>query len=391
MFKPLSLIGALLFGGLALAPEPKQLSEPSVPISISAPIVQSPIPPSVPISSPVQVVKPRDRPLRLSITVNDTSYLRVGVGDPIKEGDVLVDNTEERSRLNVQKQTISLEIKRLKDKQVLAPLPPRKLLPIKPLPAPNYSQEFAAISQAKLHLQQAKSILASRSPWLNKSDDSAYKQAESKMNEQFQMLKSMKDLQMQPEVIQHEEALIKELQRETNKAKLELNQAKGKQLQELQQLQINVQLAESELQQKQAALAASRSQRQLQEFQASIDANKQVQQEEQIALEHSRQVSLYYQQQRDKDYQLAELNIRQHQVEDKLADLPIVRSPRDGYIKRIKPWVGKDGKYSTTLTISSFSPSHSTTSSRSNSSSNSQGKVQTGTKNTSNPSTPEPD
>jgi len=374
MFKPLSLIGALLFGGLALAPEPKKLPEPPSPI----PIVQSPIPPSVPISSPAQVVKPRDRPLRLSITVNDTSYLRVGAGDTIKEGDILVDNTEERSRLTAQKQTISLEINHLKDKQILSPLPPHKLLPIKPLPPANYIQETVAISQAQLHLKQAKSILASRSPWLSKSDDSTYKQAESKVDEQFQMLKSMKDLQMQPEVIQHEEAVVKQLQNAAKKAKAELNQSIGKQLQESQQLQINIQLAESELQQKQAALVAAHSQRQLQEFQANIDANRQIQQQEQIALEHSRQMSLYYQQQRDKEYQLAELNIRQHQIEDKLADLPIVRSPKSGYIKRIKPWVGKDGKYTTTLTISSFSPSHSTTNSRSNSpnTNTNQGKIQ---------------
>jgi len=384
MFKPLSLIGALLFGGLALAPEPTKLPEPPSPIPISPsvpisrPIAQSPITPSVRISPPVQIVKPRDRPLRLSITVNDTSYLRVGAGDTIKEGDILVDNTEERSRLTAQKQTTSIEINRLKDKQIFSPLPPHKLLPIKPLPPANYIQETVAISQAQLHLKQAKSILASRSPWLSKSDDSTYKQAESKVDEQFQMLKSMKDLQMQPEVIQHEEAVVKQLQNAAKKAKAELNQSIGKQLQESQQLQINIQLAESELQQKQAALVAAHSQRQLQEFQANIDANRQIQQQEQIALEHSRQMSLYYQQQRDKDYQLAELNIRQHQIEDKLADLPIVRSPKSGYIKRIKPWVGKDGKYTTTLTISSFSPSHSTTNSRSNSpnTNTNQGKIQ---------------
>ena len=52
---------------------------------------------------------------------------------------------------------------------------------------------------------------------------------------------------------------------------------------------------------------------------------------------------------------MAELAVRQHQVEDKLADLPIVRSPKSGYIKHIRPWVGKDGKYITTLTISSVS------------------------------------
>ncbi|MBD2281493.1 hypothetical protein [Aphanizomenon flos-aquae] len=33
----------------------------------------------------------------------------------------------------------------------------------------------------------------------------------------------------------------------------------------------------------------------------------------------------------------------------KLADIPIVRSPKDGYLRKIKPWVGKHGKYTTTI------------------------------------------
>ncbi|MBS9391559.1 MAG: hypothetical protein HEQ33_22780 [Dolichospermum sp. WA123] len=44
-------------------------------------------------------------------------------------------------------------------------------------------------------------------------------------------------------------------------------------------------------------------------------------------------------------------------IEDKLADIPIVRSPKDGYVGKIKPWIGKDGKYTTTrlLTLIVFS------------------------------------
>ncbi|MHC5720059.1 MAG: hypothetical protein ACYTX0_50510, partial [Nostoc sp.] len=45
-------------------------------------------------------------------------------------------------------------------------------------------------------------------------------------------------------------------------------------------------------------------------------------------------------------------NISLTTVEDKLAQIPMLRSPRNGYVRRIKPWVGKDGKYTTTVTIS---------------------------------------
>ncbi len=60
---------------------------------------------------------------------------------------------------------------------------------------------------------------------------------------------------------------------------------------------------------------------------------------------------------RNKDYQLAQLGISLSAIEDKLADIPIVRSPKDGYVRKIKPWVGKDGKYTTTITIVSASSS----------------------------------
>jgi hypothetical protein len=53
------------------------------------------------------------------------------------------------------------------------------------------------------------------------------------------------------------------------------------------------------------------------------------------------------------------LGISLSAIEDKLADIPIVRSPKDRYVRKIKPWVGKDGKYTTTITIVSSSPSKS--------------------------------
>ena len=62
---------------------------------------------------------------------------------------------------------------------------------------------------------------------------------------------------------------------------------------------------------------------------------------------------------RNKDYQLAQLGISLSAIEDKLASLPIVRSLKDGYVRKIKPWVGKNGKYTTTITIVSSIPSKS--------------------------------
>ena len=100
-----------------------------------------------------------DKPLRLTVTVNDPSSLRVHQGTTVKQGDILADNFRERSRLTVQKQTIFLQIAKLKNQQLIAPVPLRQLPPLNLLPDVDYVTEIAAISQAKLRLRQAKLIL----------------------------------------------------------------------------------------------------------------------------------------------------------------------------------------------------------------------------------------
>ena len=55
---------------------------------------------------------------------------------------------------------------------------------------------------------------------------------------------------------------------------------------------------------------------------------------------------------RGKEYQLANLYIQLSTIDDKIANIPIICSPRDGYIRRIKPCVGNNGKYTTVITIS---------------------------------------
>lgn len=102
-------------------------------------------------------------------------------------------------------------------------------------------------------------------------------------------------------------------------------------------------------------LEAAKVNRQIQEYQASVEESKRSQSQTQSRQDFERSRLQYDEAVRNKDYQLAQLGISLSAIEDKLADIPIVRSPRNGYIKKIKPWVGKDGKYTTTITIVSKS------------------------------------
>ncbi|AFY51362.1 hypothetical protein Nos7524_5672 (plasmid) [Nostoc sp. PCC 7524] len=311
----------------------------------------------------------QNRPLRMSISVDNPAFLKVRVGQEIRQGDVISDNSTERDRLLKQKQSVTLQIENLKSKNIPEPFKPRESLGLKPLPPAIFSEEKAAIAQARLRLNQAIALLEARTIILKSDNPERRAEAEKaeaglqiaseKVREQEQLILAMRDMRLEDAVLQHEEAKLKQLRSEMDQANSALDQAKAKlnasailQQQELQQLEINVRLAQSDLEVAESRLIAAQNRRQLTEYDAGLEEAKRQQQENQTQQEYSRQQQQYAQAIRDRDYQLAQLNISLTTIEDKLAQIPIVRSPRHGYIRRIKPWTGKDGKYTTVVTIS---------------------------------------
>lgn len=318
----------------------------------------------------------QNRPLRISLTVDSPSFLKVKVNQQIKQGDVISDNSTERERLNKQKKSVTLQIENLKSKTIPEPFKPKESLLLKPLPPAIFSEERSAIAQSKLRLNQAIAILEARTQILQSDNPERRAEAEKaeaglqiasqKVEEQEQLIQSMKDMKLQSEILQHEEAKLKQLRSQLDEATSTLDQAKAKlntsailQQQELQQLQINVRLAQSDLEVAESRLIASQNRRQLTEYDANLNEAKRQQQENQTQQEYSRQQQQYAQAVRDREYQLAQLAISLTTVEDKLAQIPMLKSPRDGYIRQIKPWTGVNGKYTTTITISPIPPNSS--------------------------------
>lgn len=311
----------------------------------------------------------QNRPLRISLSVDNPSFLKVKVGQQIKQGDVISDNSLERSRLDKQKTSVKLQVDNLKGKAIPKPYAPRLTVGVKKLPPAIFSEEEAAIAQSQMKRSQSQSVLEARSQLLQ--TDNPERRAESenaeaglqiasqKVAEQEQMIGSMRDMRLSPEILQHEEAELKKVRSLLDQANSTLDQSKAKlsasaivQQQELQQLQINVRLADSELNVAESHFTAAQNRRRLLEYDASLEESRREQQRNQTLQEHSRQQQDYAQSVRDRDYQLAQLNISLSNIEDKLALIPMLRSPRNGYVRRIKPWTGKDGKYTTTITIS---------------------------------------
>ena len=316
----------------------------------------------------------KERTLRISLTVNDPSFLKVKEGQEIKQGNMLIDNTLERDRLDRQRKSVTLQVDNLKSKILPKPFEPKVPPPMSTLPPANFLEEESAIAQSKLKLQQAQSILESRRQLLQTDNPEARAESEKaeaglrlakeKVNEQEELIRSMQDMKLDPPVLRHEEAKLKQFTSEMEQAQSQLDQTQAKlgsgaiaQQQELQGLQVTVQLAQSDLQMAQSRLETARSNRKLLEYRASIEATQRIEQQNQSNLAYTRQLQEYAQQQRDRDYQLSQLQLSLAGIDDKLSQIPVVRSPRSGYIRRVKPWVGNNGRYTTTITISASNPS----------------------------------
>lgn len=311
----------------------------------------------------------QNRPLNLTVSVDSPEFLLVKVGQEIKKGDVISDNSLERSRLDKQRKSLLLQINNLKTKTIPAPLSPKKPPTLVPLPNANFLEESSAIAQAQLKLQQAQEILQSRTQLLQTDNpekrsnvenaESGMQQASEKVKEQEELLKNMQDMRLDTPIIRHEEAKLKQLQSEMNQAQSALERERGSLAasaiasnQELQNLQVAVQIAQSNLQMAVSKLETAKSNRKLLEYRATIESAQRIEQENQFAISYSQQQQQYAQATRDRDYQLAQLQIQLSAIDDKLAQIPVVRSPRDGYVRKIKPWTGNNGKYTTIVTIS---------------------------------------
>lgn len=318
-------------------------------------------------------VQSNQRNLRLTITVDSPDHLKIKQGETIDKGEVIADNSNERDRLLRQQKSIKLQVENLFSKKLPKPFEPKPAPPLIPLPSAKFLEEESAINQASLKLQQAQALLDSRTQILKYDNpqvraiaeeaEAALRNSSEKVIEQEELIKNMKDMKLDSSVLRHEEAKLIQIRGEQEQKQSLVDQAKAKvefaaieQQQEIQRLQTAVQIAESELQVVRSRLESSKNNRKLLEYRASLEKAERVERENQSKLSYSQQQQRYAQAVRDKDYRLAQLQISLAAIDDKLSQIPVVRSPRDGYIRRVKPWVGRNGQYTTTITISSNFP-----------------------------------
>lgn len=236
------------------------------------------------------------RRLTIAVSVAETSDLKVQQGDRVVRGQLLADRSRQRQRLEAQKAQLALTLERLKTASITPPLPP---LQQPAIATPTYLEEQAAIDRAKAEVEQAEAVIDAK-------------------KQELVYLAELPNLD--PLVLEHEQAKLAELQREHTATVRDYQLAHGK--------------------------------RSTTEYRHTVTLAEQVASQNRAALEYQRQWAAYEQRLRDRDYQVAQAQLRLDEVENAIATLAVVRSPYAGRIRRIQ-WLGQsaDGSLSAEITL----------------------------------------
>lgn len=227
-------------------------------------------------------------------------------GDRVEAGQLIADRTRERTRLENQRQQLTLTLQKLQSSTITPPQQPTPVPAMAALPNPSYLEEAAAIERSKVALEQAEATVAA------KQQEIAY-------------LAELPNLD--PLVMEHETAKLQQLQHDHTAAVREYQLAQGK-------------------------LSKAQADTDYQEYQHSLDLAERVERANQAALNYQRQWAEYEQRLRDRDYQLSQTQLKLDEVDNAIASLSVVRAPYSGRIRQVQ-WLGQgpDGSLSVELTL----------------------------------------
>lgn len=254
-------------------------------ISLSQPVNPSPpstvSTPTPPTPSP-QTTSPRR--LTITVSVSDPIDLKVNEGDDVQSGQLIADRTRQRQRLEAQHQQLELALHQLKTATITPPLPPTPVPPIAALPPAQYLEQEAAIERAKVTVDQAE-------------------RAVERKQQEITYLQGLEHLD--PLIFDHEQAQLDHLKQQHDAAVREYQLAIGQ-------------------------LSTAQETRAYQDYQQSRDLAQRVEAQNQAALEYQQQVAAYEQRLRDRDYQVAQTQLKLDEVSNAMASLAVVKAPYAG-------------------------------------------------------------
>ncbi|MDJ0568583.1 MAG: hypothetical protein QNJ53_06005 [Pleurocapsa sp. MO_192.B19] len=247
-------------------------------------------------------------PKRLTITVkvSEPDDLKVSEGEQIEKGEIIADRERERTRLTAQQKQLQLSLDRLKAASITPPAAPQVVPPTLALPPISYLEQEAAVAKTKSAIASIESELELK-------------------QEEISYLKGVKNLD--PIILEHEQAKLKQLKLNHTAAVREYQLAMGK-------------------------MQTAKSSRQYQEYQASINTARRVEEMNQARLNYQRQLSEYEQRLTDREFQVTQLQEKLNNVENAIATLAVIKSPYNGTVRRVS-WLGQsaDGTLTAEVTL----------------------------------------
>ncbi len=247
-------------------------------------------------------------PKRLNITVSisEPDDLKISEGSQVKTGDIIADRERERTRLTAQEKQLQLSLDRLQAANITPPAAPQPVPPVMALPPVSYLEQTAAVEKTKSQIASLESEVELK-------------------QEEITYLKSVKNLD--PIILEHEQAKLKQLKLNHTAAVREYQLAMGK-------------------------LQTARNSRQYQEYRASLDTARRVEEQNQARLNYQRQLAEYEQRLTDREFQVTQLQEKLNDIQNQIATISVVKSPYNGTVRRVS-WLGQspDGSLSAQVTL----------------------------------------
>jgi len=310
-------------------------------------------------NSNTEIVSPSNQPKRLKITlsVTDPQDLKIREGDKVVKGQIISDRSLERQRLSRERMAVLLTINKIEKN----PLPTLKIAPqLRDLPPVSFAIAESEIMQAELKFTQAQRNLQnalSYDPFITAKAnvDKAKSGIESAVRAfelQQRKLDAVNGLQGLPtEMLEHETEKLRQAQSNQEAAQAnydfyaaEYRQIEGQRQQSIADLQNRVQLARAELEVTQARLRSDKESRETDEYNHRITLARRAEEENQAAIAVANQKL-------EREFKLSQLNEQLSTTEEKLNAIAKVRSPYNGFIKRIKTERQADNTITVTVTL----------------------------------------
>ena len=305
-------------------------------------------------AAPQKRNKDQTKTLKLNLTISSPKDLKVQEGDIVVAGEVLADRVEERSHLNTALQALELEYKQVVTKTIPVSPPPVQVPAVKSLPPISYDEEEAVIAAGAVVITQAERAFQQQTQSIKTppiAESAALKRVSVEVaNEErlvhnqkrkidaVAVLKDLPDAVMphEQEVLKQKEASLEQVKADYELAQAKLSAATLAQTEKLLQLGVALEKARAEQTLAIAKLQTKKDNRAYTEYKASITAAERAEQSNFASISHLRQLQETDRQERDRDYQVAQIQTKIASVKEQLSLVSFVTSPYSGTIKSIE-------------------------------------------------------